>query len=249
MTVVTMTIRLFVSAIVGGMIGFERETKNHPAGLRTHILVSVGSTLIMLISIGGFTAYSPNGDPARLAAQVVSGIGFIGAGTIFKQGSTVRGLTTAASLWMCAGIGLAVGVGFYYAAIFASVISIASLSFLNRLEGRIPAWQRQENKVIYLYIDDTTNILGHVEKILQHHGIEIRKFNLSVADPDRPNSKYAETPYTKVIRLVVKFTEEFDEQEVTRILMSVNGVKAMYWKDFKFSSKDMGEEIENKDFI
>lgn len=245
-----MAIRLFVSAILGGVIGYERETKNHPAGLRTHMLVSVGSTLIMLISIGGFSQYSPNGDPARLAAQVVSGIGFVGAGTIFKQGSTVRGLTTAASLWMCAGIGLAVGVGFYFAAVFAAIISISSLTFLNQIESKIPSWNRQGNKVLFLYIDDTESIIGDAEKILKEYGLEIRKFNISVADPERNrNSRYTETVYTKVIRLVVHIKDDLNEQEITRRLMAVKGIKALYWKDFRFSSKDMGEEIDNNDFI
>ena len=111
----TSLLRLCLSLIAGGLIGFERESRRQPAGLRTHILISVGSTLLMLLSI-----YIPqhyfdmkSGDPGRIAAQVVSGIGFLGAGAIIKLGNNVKGLTTAASIWVVAGIGLALGAGLY----------------------------------------------------------------------------------------------------------------------------------------
>jgi len=109
-------LRLLLSAFFGGLVGMEREANNRPAGLRTHVLVSLGSTLIMMISIDAFRgmgASGNGGEPARLAAQVVSGIGFLGAGTILRDGTNIKGLTTAASLWVCGGIGLAVGSGYY----------------------------------------------------------------------------------------------------------------------------------------
>ena len=111
-------LRLVLAGILGGAVGFERERHNRPAGLRTHILVCLGSALVMIVSVEGFSgALGPRGDQARLAAQVVSGIGFLGAGTIMRQGSSVRGLTTAASLWVVAAVGLATGIGLYLAAI------------------------------------------------------------------------------------------------------------------------------------
>lgn len=100
--------RLVLAAVFGGIVGYEREVHEHPAGLRTHILVCMGSALMTLVSVHFVRPY---GDPTRIAAQIVSGIGFLGAGTILRQGSIVRGLTTAASLWTVAGIGIAVGVG------------------------------------------------------------------------------------------------------------------------------------------
>ena len=105
-------VRLALGCLLGGLIGIEREKNRHPAGFRTHILVCVGATLIMLCNIYIFEEYKSyaNIDPARLGAQVISGIGFLGAGTILKEGVTVKGLTTAASLWSVAGIGLAVGL-------------------------------------------------------------------------------------------------------------------------------------------
>ncbi len=110
--------RLVLATVLGGAIGLERGTLNRPAGLRTHILVCVGSTLAMLVSMYGLLdmrggVLTPSYDGGRIAAQVISGIGFFGAGTILREGSSVRGLTTAASLWTVAGIGLAVGSGMY----------------------------------------------------------------------------------------------------------------------------------------
>lgn len=137
---VTITIRLILAAILCGLVGIEREFKRHPAGFRTHLLVGVGSCLMMLLSIFGFEDFLASHeqvqgfDPSRLPAYVVSGIGFLGAGTILVHGVTVRGLTTAASIWVVAGIGLVVGIGMYYEAIFTTFVMILSLLFLNKFE-------------------------------------------------------------------------------------------------------------------
>ncbi|PIV39746.1 MAG: hypothetical protein COS29_00930 [Candidatus Omnitrophica bacterium CG02_land_8_20_14_3_00__42_8] len=128
--------RLFLAAALGGIIGFEREKHNkRMAGFRTHILVSVGSALIMLVSMHIFDIYSGKApvDPARIAAGVVTGIGFLGAGTIIRSGESVRGLTTAASLWTVSGIGLAIGCGFYIAGWAAAIIAFAALYFLRKI--------------------------------------------------------------------------------------------------------------------
>jgi len=129
-------LRLFLAAVLGGVIGFERQKHNKRiAGLRTHILVTVGSSLIMLVSIYIFEAYAGKApvDPARIAAGVVTGIGFLGAGTIIRSGENVQGLTTAASLWTVSGIGLAVGCGFYIAGCTASIIALATLYLLRKI--------------------------------------------------------------------------------------------------------------------
>lgn len=126
--------RLFVAALLGGFIGLERESHGRPAGLRTHVLVSLGSCLIMLISIYGFAQTGKNYDPGRLAAQVISGIGFLGAGTILREGISIRGLTTAASLWCVSGIGLAIGCGYYIGASVATVLSVTTLVILEYFE-------------------------------------------------------------------------------------------------------------------
>ena len=130
--------RLVTAAVLGGLIGFERDKRGRAAGLRTHLLVSLGSALFTLISVevadlaraGGSTT----ADPGRISAQIVSGIGFLGAGAIVKEGLTIRGLTTAACLWTVAAIGLAAGSGAFELAVIVTIISLASLVFLNRLE-------------------------------------------------------------------------------------------------------------------
>ena len=133
-----LTLRVLVALVIGGLIGLEREFGQHSAGFRTHILVCLGSALIMLLSIYGFSAYvgEPNvrTDPARLAAQVISGIGFLGAGTILRNGNSISGLTTAASLWVVAALGLAVGAGFYYGALLTTFLVLVCLFVLNKLE-------------------------------------------------------------------------------------------------------------------
>src|SRR3989338_8739355 len=133
---IDMMLRLFIAAILSGLIGYEREVHGRLAGFRTHILVGVGSTLIMLTSMYIFDIYSDRAtpDPGRIAAQVVSGIGFLGAGTIIRFKASVRGLTTAASLWTVAGLGLAVGSGLYVPAAVTTVIVLATLFFLNIFE-------------------------------------------------------------------------------------------------------------------
>jgi len=131
--------RLILSAVLGGAVGFEREIQGRVAGFRTHILVCVGSCLIMLTSMHMFDVYKGIAvlDPARMAAQVVTGVGFLGAGTIIRYRASVKGLTTAASLWAIAGIGLAVGSGFYFAAIVTSVVILLSLLLLTKIEAKI----------------------------------------------------------------------------------------------------------------
>ncbi|MCF6411888.1 MgtC/SapB family protein [Pseudalkalibacillus salsuginis] len=150
----TVTIRLVLAAVLCGMVGIEREFKRHPAGFRTHLLVGVGACLMMILSIFGFedflnTHQRVQGfDPSRLAAYVVSGIGFLGAGTILVHGVTVKGLTTAASIWVVAGIGLVVGIGMYYEAIFTTCIVILSLLFLNKFEDLYLRKQRYHHVTV-----------------------------------------------------------------------------------------------------
>ncbi|MCM8791646.1 MAG: MgtC/SapB family protein [Candidatus Omnitrophica bacterium] len=130
-------LRLLISLLLGGLVGLERQFHRRTAGLRTHILVCMGSCLIMLTSLYVFDIYKEkvNLDPARIAAGVITGIGFLGAGTIIRAGEAVKGLTTAASLWLVAGIGLAVGCGFYSASIFVTVLGLITLFFLRYIEN------------------------------------------------------------------------------------------------------------------
>ncbi len=132
-------IRLGTAALAGGLIGFERELHGKEAGLRTHCLVSLGSALIMLVSIEIFNLYHNvvNVDPGRIAAQVVTGIGFLGAGTIIRSKTGVVGLTTAAGLWTAAGVGLACGLGYFHAAVIACAIALFILVFFAKVGRKL----------------------------------------------------------------------------------------------------------------
>jgi putative Mg2+ transporter-C (MgtC) family protein len=134
---VDIAIRLAVAAAMGMAIGVERELREQAAGLRTHMLVAVGSCLFTLVSAYGFNGFSEPTDPSRVAAQIVTGIGFLGAGAILREGLSVRGLTTAASLWIAAALGMAVGVGMYWASGLAVAITIVSLWLLRPFRSRL----------------------------------------------------------------------------------------------------------------
>ncbi len=171
-------LRLILSLILGGAIGLERESRYQPAGLRTHILITLGSTLIMLVSIyipQTFTNF-PNGDPGRLAAQVVSGIGFLGAGAIFRLGANVRGLTTAATIWISAAIGLAVGAGLYWGALLGAMVVLFVLIVLSRVERKY--FPDISNKVLRVHFKSADFETDAVVQIL--HRYKIRYLTLSV---------------------------------------------------------------------
>ncbi len=125
-------LRLLVAAILGGAIGLEREVHGHPAGMRTHLLVSLGSAAFTVLSMQSF----PGSDPSRIAAQIVTGVGFLGAGSILKEGANIRGLTTAASLWAVAAVGLGAGAGAWLIATLTTVIVLVSLWPLQALTQR-----------------------------------------------------------------------------------------------------------------
>lgn len=141
-------LRLLLAALLGGAIGVERERLTWAAGLRTHVLVCVGAALVMMVSAFGFTDALGGAntvlDPSRVAAQVVSGIGFIGAGTILLRQDVIRGLTTAASIWTVAAIGLAVGGGLYLPAVATTVLVLVILAGLKPLENRLYRGRKQE---------------------------------------------------------------------------------------------------------
>jgi putative Mg2+ transporter-C (MgtC) family protein len=173
--------RLLMAALLGSVIGFERERLNWAAGLRTHMLVCVGASLMMMVSAFGFadalTQKNVVLDPSRVAAQVVSGIGFLGAGSILLRGEVVRGLTTAASLWSVAGIGLAVGRGMYTAAIGATVIILIILSGMKPLERRFISVRRQRS--IQLLVERGSVSLDSVHKALGPGSVRVKQLSCS----------------------------------------------------------------------
>jgi putative Mg2+ transporter-C (MgtC) family protein len=165
-------LRLVVAALLGGVIGLERELDEKAAGLRTHMLVSLGSALFTLVSAYGFREFLNHGkvvsfDPSRIAAQIVTGIGFLGAGVIFRQGFTIRGLTTAASLWLVAAVGLAAGAGYWQGAVIATGVGVVSLRPLERLKELIVP-QRAANRMLVELAEGETS--GRVLEAVERHG-------------------------------------------------------------------------------
>lgn len=174
----TMALRLLLAAVLGGLIGTERESLNKAAGLRTHTLVALGSCLIMITSIEMYTSVAYVSDPGRIAAQVVSGIGFLGAGTIMRSGQGIKGLTTAASLWVVAGIGLAVGAGNYVTSITTTVIVVFVLVYMSGLENIIKS-SKKKDKSIEVVIKDRPGQLGLVSTCLGQMDVHIRSVKMS----------------------------------------------------------------------
>ncbi|WP_028225984.1 MgtC/SapB family protein [Paraburkholderia ferrariae] len=178
--------RLLMAALLGSVIGFERERLSWAAGLRTHMLVSVGACLMMLVSAFGFADVLGNKnvvlDPSRVAAQVVSGIGFLGAGSILLRGEVVRGLTTAASLWSVAGVGLAVGGGMYTAAIGATVIILVILAGIKPLERRFISVRQQRN--IQLLVERGSVSVDTLQRALGSGSIRVKQFIVQQSEDD-----------------------------------------------------------------
>jgi putative Mg2+ transporter-C (MgtC) family protein len=180
-------LRLVLAAILGGLIGFERQRLNWAAGLRTHMLVSVGSALIIIVSAFGFSDVlsHPNIilDPSRIAAQVISGIGFLGTGTILLMGPRIiKGLTTAASLWAVAGVGLSVGSGLYFAAFVTTLIVLFILAVIKPLEKKYLFKQQFVN--ILLLINRDIFSLNTILPVLTNRGIALKQIQFQKSEAD-----------------------------------------------------------------
>jgi putative Mg2+ transporter-C (MgtC) family protein len=180
-----MLIRLGVGFLAGAIIGLERSSRHQVAGLRTHILIGTGATLLMLLSIWLPQEFSSlkNGDPGRIAAQVVSGIGFLGAGAIIRLGNNVRGLTTAASLWFVAALGLAIGGGMFVAAAAAEFLGLATLWLLGKLEKVM--FPSERNKVLQISFKDTNPDTKETMDILSSFGIRVQTMNFSQGSKEK----------------------------------------------------------------
>lgn len=173
----TIIIKLLLAALCGALIGMEREKHGRPAGLRTHLLVALASCLMMIISESFYLKYGEvrgtnflQIDPSRIAAQIVAGIGFIGAGVILKDGMSVRGLTTAACLWLAAAIGMGFGMGLYLPTFISAVIAISSLIFLKRLE---PFINKDRFLIFRVDIDEGFDIYTDLEEIFARYSMKI----------------------------------------------------------------------------
>lgn len=204
-------IRLIIAAVLGGIIGLEREKLNRPAGVRTHMIVCLGSCLIMLL--GEYMHEIDNTiDITRLGAQVVSGIGFLGAGAILKDGFSVRGLTTAATLWVVACVGLAVGSGFYSAGILTTIIVYSSLHFLGFTT------KKGLRKNISVYVESLDNTINNLQDFLTDNGLEVVDIGLV----DNIKHDFIEIKFIVLVRNIKILTE------LESKILSVEGVKSVH---------------------
>jgi putative Mg2+ transporter-C (MgtC) family protein len=207
-------LKLSLACVLGGLIGIERESLNRPAGFRTYTLVCVGSTLAMVVSLDMYFQYyqNVNADPGRIAAQVVSGIGFLGAGTIMKEGATVRGLTTAAGLWGVACIGLAVGAGMYIPAVVTTALMLFVLIYFARFEEYFTG--TRVYKGLVLVVNDEPGQVGIVGSMLGELGVLIKNISLTRLEENRLE-----------IELLLSLPPEMTIEEVIKRLAGAKGVQ------------------------
>ncbi len=212
----TAALRLLLSFIAGLLIGIEREAHSQPAGMRTHILISIGSTLGMLLSIYIPQAYPgfQNGDPGRIAAQVVTGIGFLGAGAILRFGVNVKGLTTAASIWAMAMLGLALGAGLFKISAVALGFILFSLSVMDAFEKFI--FRDKIFKRIEITVKKKTTEVNEISRVLKSLKIRISAVDI------RRNTAETTDKYVFYVHIPVKL----DPQRLTESLEKTEGVVA-----------------------
>lgn len=219
--IVEFMIKITLSVLVGGLIGFEREITKHPAGLKTHILVCMGSTIFMLISYfttkGSSSDTIINLDTTRIAAGVVTGIGFLGAGVIFKEGASIKGLTTAASIWVTASVGLLIGVSLYEVAIIVAIMIMVILYLLSYFEMKV--FKYREPELLRINIRDKPKIQAKLENKLENEGLKIAL------------NKFTRREKCLSLRYYVSFTKIFDKDRVTRVLLENQDILEVNWKD------------------
>ena len=189
-------VKIGLAALLGGIIGFEREHSHRPAGFRTHILVSVGSALVMLTSVYIAKEQGLTTDVTRMSAQVLSGIGFLGAGTILREGFSVKGLTTAASLWAVSCIGIAVGSGFVAGGLVATVVIYLTLNSLKRFIVRGSA-----GKLLFIEIKDVGTQIPLITKTIKQCGGKIH--SMEVVYTEAKDVKFKRRKDTSVIKVLV----------------------------------------------
>ena len=209
-----MLMRLFLAAFLGGIVGIERGSGDRPAGLRTHILVCTGSALIMVVCMYAFDGFDVPRDPGRIAAQVVSGIGFLGAGTILHEGLTVRGLTTAASLWMVAAIGLAIGGGMIKIGIASTVIMLVTLVVFHGWEKKFPGATRIERRYIHIVAHNNSDAVSEILKYLTEQKIKVRNINL----------KNDDLQDTISLELFLKINKDLNNNDIIAGIQAIDGV-------------------------
>lgn len=206
-------LKLVLALLLGGLIGYQREHKNRPAGLRTHMLVCIGSALVQITSLNYYAKHGMGTDPMRMGAQVISGIGFLGAGTIIKEGANIKGLTTAAGVWAVACIGLTVGTGLYIEAIISSVLLFFALEGFKKLE--ISSHRGRKVLSIRVELIKSSGVLEKVSSLLKESGVEI--LGIDIADDD----------IQREISLYLKMNEEKISEKTMDKLLDIDGIKGL----------------------
>ncbi|HEX2057177.1 MAG TPA: MgtC/SapB family protein [Actinomycetota bacterium] len=218
-----LVLRIVLAAALGGLIGFERELSDQPAGFRTHMLVSVGAALFTVAGAYGVeelfdgTATRVRFDPTRVAAQIVTGIGFLGAGAIIQQGFSVRGLTTAASLWVTAAVGLATGLGYYWGAAITAVFTVAALYLLKRMRTALFSRLKKGEARVAVRMGESLR-LSQLVDVLELRGSRVE--SIKFADDDEGGKQ-----------LVAKLTlgPDVSPEEVVATASEVPGVQGIDW--------------------
>lgn len=217
-------IRIFLAIILGGFIGLERQVKQRPAGVKTHVLVCVGAATIMVLSEYMFRKYyvefGMTSDPLRLGAQVVSGVGFLGAGTIIHHGQSVRGLTTAASLWVVAAIGLAAGAGFYFLAVAVAIGIYIILLIFNKLLRRFE--RASDVSRIEVELFNKPKVLGAINLLLANNNIKI--LDMEFINPDLDGDTLEGDYEVIYLNMVLKFNEEMSMYTLVEQIKDIDGV-------------------------
>lgn len=212
-TYFAVVLRIVAAVIIGGILGMERGMKNRPAGLRTYMLVCLGACVIMLTNQYIFQVFG-TGDPVRMGAQVVSGIGFLGAGTIIvTKRSQIKGLTTAAGLWSSAGVGLALGVGFYEAAVIGTLAIFVVITLLQRMDNKL----HRRSKQLEIYIELSSISLGDFLRQMRDSGVDVSDVQREYADED--------SEHVRAYVATLKSKTRLSHPELVEQILSMPGVE------------------------
>ena len=213
-TYLAVVLRILAAVIIGGLIGLERGMKNRPAGLRTYMLVCTGACLIMLTNQYIYQTFQ-TGDPTRMAAQVISGIGFLGAGTIIvTRRNQIKGLTTAAGLWSAAGVGLALGIGFYEAALMGGFAIFTVMTLLQKMDNRM----HRKTRTVEVYMEVSAELtLGELLRT-------IRESEYEVQDVQRESSLETESNGNRAYIAVLKSKKRCNHIEIVESVRQIPGI-------------------------
>lgn len=216
--------RILMATIIGGLVGFERESKNRPAGFRTHILVCIGACSLMILSdilfVQYYETYNVFLDPQRIGAQVISGIGFLGAGTIMHFGNSVRGLTTAASIWTVAALGLICGAGIFFLAIFTFIVVELVLFVFTKYSDSLTF--RNRSPEFFMTIVHSSKVMGAITMFFAERGIEI--IDISFTGFKEKHIEDSDNYISKVKIVVNLHKTPYNVQDLTKELETISGI-------------------------